>query len=165
MRYVAAALLCAMGENEISAANMEKILSSVGVEADKERLSQVGQKHLSFHPKLFRLLKCFASQVVAACKGKSTEELIAAGLPKLASMGIKIYCSMDIAQSFLHGHFFENVTSKVAVVELLLPQQLPVLLLLQLPPRLRPRRRRRRRSPRRRTTTWASDSSTSLLQS
>merc|ERR550517_1034963 len=65
MRYVAAALLCAMGENEISAANMDKILSSVGVEADKERLNQV----------------------VAACKGKSTEELIAAGLPKLASMG------------------------------------------------------------------------------
>merc|ERR550517_1063451 len=65
MRYVAAALLCAMGENEISAANMEKILSSVGVEADKERLNQV----------------------VAACKGKSTEELIAAGLPELASMG------------------------------------------------------------------------------
>ena len=27
------------------------------------------------------------NQVVAACKGKSTEELIAAGLPKLASMG------------------------------------------------------------------------------
>merc|ERR1711874_616884 len=40
-------------------------LSSVGVEADKERLNQV----------------------VAACKGKSTEELIAVGLPKLASMG------------------------------------------------------------------------------
>merc|ERR1719284_1938532 len=65
MRYVAAALLCSMGEQEVSAANMEKILSSVGVEADKERLAQV----------------------VAACKGKSTEELIAAGLPKLASMG------------------------------------------------------------------------------
>ena len=44
MRYVAAALLCSMGENEVSAANMEKILSSVGVEADKERLTQV---HLS----------------------------------------------------------------------------------------------------------------------
>ena len=54
MRYVAAALLCAMGENEISAANMEKILSSVGVEADKERLSQVGHKHLSCHQKLFK---------------------------------------------------------------------------------------------------------------
>ena len=27
------------------------------------------------------------NQVVAACEGKSTEELIAAGLPKLASMG------------------------------------------------------------------------------
>ena len=46
MRYVAAALLCAMGENEISAANMEKILSSVGVEADKERLSQVEKGNL-----------------------------------------------------------------------------------------------------------------------
>ena len=45
MRYVAAALLCAMGENEISAANMEKILSSVGVEADKERLNQVEERH------------------------------------------------------------------------------------------------------------------------
>merc|ERR1719471_1280075 len=30
-----------MGENEVSAANMEKILSSVGVEADKERLAWV----------------------------------------------------------------------------------------------------------------------------
>ena len=47
MRYVAAALLCAMGENEISAANMEKILSSVGVEADKERLSQVKQEQFN----------------------------------------------------------------------------------------------------------------------
>ena len=46
MRYVAAALLCAMGENEISAANMEKILSSVGVEADKERLNQVEERNL-----------------------------------------------------------------------------------------------------------------------
>ena len=50
MRYVAAALLCSMGEQEVSAANMEKILSSVGVEADKERLAQV---HLS---QLFLLL-------------------------------------------------------------------------------------------------------------
>ena len=48
MRYVAAALLCAMGENEISAANMEKILSSVGVEADKERLSQVKQEQFNW---------------------------------------------------------------------------------------------------------------------
>ena len=44
---------------------MEKILSSVGVEADKEKLAIV----------------------VKACAGKSTEELVAAGLPKLASMG------------------------------------------------------------------------------
>merc|ERR1711971_774555 len=98
----------------ISAANMEKILSSVGVEADKERLSQV----------------------VAACAGKSTEELIAAGLPKLASMGGGGGAAP-------------------------LPQLL-VLLLLLLLKLLLPRRRRRRRSLRRRTMTWVSDSSTRL---
>merc|ERR1712112_542483 len=65
MRYVAAALLCSMGEQEITAANIEKILSSVGVEADKEKLTVV----------------------VNACKGKSTEELIAQGAPMLASIG------------------------------------------------------------------------------
>ena len=84
MRYVAAALLCSMGENEVSAANMEKILSSVGVEADKERLAQV---HLSTLLASSPIKHCMVNQVVAACKGKSTEELIAAGLPKLASMG------------------------------------------------------------------------------
>merc|ERR1711890_194871 len=41
MRYVAAALLCSMGEQEITAVNIEKILSSVGVEADKEKLNIV----------------------------------------------------------------------------------------------------------------------------
>ena len=64
---------------------MEKILSSVGVEADKERLSQVEQKYLKLSKGQFFQIICF--QVVAACAGKSTEELIAAGLPKLASMG------------------------------------------------------------------------------
>ena len=84
MRYVAAALLCSMGENEVSAANMEKILSSVGVEADKERLAQVQLSTLlAFSP----IKHGMVNQVVAACKGKTTEELIAAGLPKLASMG------------------------------------------------------------------------------
>jgi large subunit ribosomal protein LP2 len=56
---------CVLAEQEINAANVEKILSSVGVEADKEKLALV----------------------VKACKGKSTEELIATGLPKLAAMG------------------------------------------------------------------------------
>merc|ERR1711890_18509 len=65
MRYVAAALLCSMGEQEITAANIEKILSSVGVEADKEKLNIV----------------------VNACKGKSTDELVAQGTPLLASIG------------------------------------------------------------------------------
>merc|ERR550519_2829459 len=65
MRYVAAALLCSMGEQEVTAANVAKVLSSVGVEADKEKLKLV----------------------VAACKGKSLDELMAAGAGKLASMG------------------------------------------------------------------------------
>ena len=59
MRYVAAALLCSMGENEVSAANMEKILSSVGVEADKERLAQV---HLSLNSSCFFSLKSWHVQ-------------------------------------------------------------------------------------------------------
>ena len=64
MRYVAAALLCAMGENEISAANMEKILSSVGVEADKERLNQVEQRHFIQHTFChLKLFKCFAARL------------------------------------------------------------------------------------------------------
>merc|ERR1711872_1184365 len=65
MRYVAAALLCSMGEQEITAANIEKILSSVGVEADKEKLNVV----------------------LNACKGKTTEDLIAQGAPLLTSIG------------------------------------------------------------------------------
>merc|ERR1712080_160290 len=60
-----AALLCSMGEQEITAANIEKILSSVGVEADKEKLNIV----------------------VNARKGKSTDELVAQGTPLLASIG------------------------------------------------------------------------------
>ena len=50
---------------EITAGNVEKILSSVGVEADKEKLKLV----------------------VAACKGKTMEQLMAEGTPKLAAMG------------------------------------------------------------------------------
>ena len=41
MRYVAAALLTALAGNEINAENIEKILSSVGIEAEKDLLSQV----------------------------------------------------------------------------------------------------------------------------
>jgi len=65
MRYVAAALLAALGGNEINAATIEKILSSVGVEADKKQLDIV----------------------VKQLAGKSVEELMAEGLPKLAAVG------------------------------------------------------------------------------
>lgn len=58
MRYVAAYLLAVLGGNETpSAADIEKVLSSVGIDADAERLKLV----------------------VGQLKGKNIEELIKEG--------------------------------------------------------------------------------------
>uniref|UniRef100_A0A131XQW3 Large ribosomal subunit protein P2 n=1 Tax=Hyalomma excavatum TaxID=257692 RepID=A0A131XQW3_9ACAR len=65
MRYVAAYLLAAMGGNkDPSAADIEKILGSVGIESDSERLNKV----------------------ISELKGKSVDEVIAKGKEKLATM-------------------------------------------------------------------------------
>merc|ERR1711931_9704 len=64
MRYVAAALLAALGGGEPSAANIKSILSSVGIEADGDKVDKV----------------------VAELAGKNIEELIAEGTTKLGSM-------------------------------------------------------------------------------
>ncbi|XP_050083919.1 60S acidic ribosomal protein P2 [Anopheles aquasalis] len=65
MRYVAAYLLAVLGGNESpSNADIEKILSSVGIEADSARVTKI----------------------VNELKGKSIEELIASGREKLSSM-------------------------------------------------------------------------------
>ncbi|KAL1376184.1 hypothetical protein pipiens_004482 [Culex pipiens pipiens] len=65
MRYVAAYLLAVLGGNAApSNADIEKILSSVGIEADSTRVTKV----------------------VNELKGKSVEELIASGREKLSSM-------------------------------------------------------------------------------
>lgn len=67
MRYVAAYLLAALGGNESpSVADIEKILSSVGIEADSTRLSKV----------------------VADLAGKNLTELIEQGRTKLSSMPV-----------------------------------------------------------------------------
>ncbi|XP_067636175.1 large ribosomal subunit protein P2 [Eurosta solidaginis] len=67
MRYVAAYLLAALGGNENPKnADIEKILSSVGIEAEAERLSKV----------------------IKELNGKSIEELIAQGREKLSSMPV-----------------------------------------------------------------------------
>lgn len=65
MRYVSAYLLAVLGgaENPTSA-QLQKILSSVGIEVDDERLNKV----------------------INELKGKSVEELIAQGREKLSSM-------------------------------------------------------------------------------
>merc|ERR1711946_51171 len=65
MRYVAAYMLAALGGNEdISAADIEKILSSVGIEAESDKLKKV----------------------ISELKGKNLATLIAEGHSKLASM-------------------------------------------------------------------------------
>lgn len=65
MRYVSAYLLAVLGGNASpSGADLQKILSSVGIEADTERLNKV----------------------INELKGKSVEELIAQGREKLSSM-------------------------------------------------------------------------------
>jgi len=65
MRYVAAYLLAVLGGNENpSEADVKKILSSVGIDADADSLKKV----------------------VSQLKGKNLEELMAEGHKKLASM-------------------------------------------------------------------------------
>nr|ALS05054.1 60S acidic ribosomal protein P2 [Centropages tenuiremis] len=64
MRYVAAALLAALGGNDINAKNIEKILKAAGVDADSDEVSKV------------------ASELA----GKNIEELIAEGKEKMSSV-------------------------------------------------------------------------------
>ncbi|BES93339.1 unnamed protein product [Nesidiocoris tenuis] len=65
MRYVAAYLLAALGGKENpSSADIEKILSSVGIEADSEKLNKV----------------------IGELKGKNVEEVISKGKEKLATV-------------------------------------------------------------------------------
>lgn len=65
MRYVAAYMLAALAGNEnVTVANLETILSSVGVEVDKTA----------------------AEKVVNELKGKSLSELVEAGTKKLATV-------------------------------------------------------------------------------
>ncbi|KAK9728233.1 60S acidic ribosomal protein P2, variant 2 [Basidiobolus ranarum] len=65
MRYIAAYLLLTLGGNQApSAGDVEKLLSSVGIEADSERLSKL----------------------ISELEGKNVEELIAQGKEKLASV-------------------------------------------------------------------------------
>merc|ERR1712209_122930 len=64
-RYIAAALLLAQAGEEVNAANITKVLGSVGVEVDKTNLDIV----------------------LKNIDGKSLDELMAEGSAKLASVG------------------------------------------------------------------------------
>merc|ERR1739844_558783 len=64
MRYVAAALLTALGGGEVNQKNLKNLLDAVGIDCDDEK----------------------AKIVVEQLKGKSIDELLAEGSTKLASM-------------------------------------------------------------------------------
>jgi len=64
MRYVAAALLVALGGGKVSEANIKKLLDGVGIDCDSEK----------------------AAIIVKELAGKNLEELIAEGNGKLASV-------------------------------------------------------------------------------
>ncbi len=64
MRYVAAAMLVSMAGNELTRANIQRILESVGVECEDDKLQIV----------------------LDQLKGKDVNELIAAGLEKLGNV-------------------------------------------------------------------------------
>ncbi|XP_055328529.1 uncharacterized protein LOC129581457 [Paramacrobiotus metropolitanus] len=65
MRYLAAYLLCTLGgKTNPTAEDIEKVLSSVGIDADKQRIKLVLEK----------------------LKGKNVEEVIAQGSKKLAAL-------------------------------------------------------------------------------
>ena len=64
MRYVAAALLVALGGGDVSEANIKKLLDGVGIDCDSEK----------------------AGIIVKELAGKNLEELIAEGNGKLASV-------------------------------------------------------------------------------
>ena len=91
MRYVSAYLLAVLGGNATpSNADLQKILSSVGIEVDDERLNKV----------------------INELKGKSVEELIAQGREKLSSMpsGGGAVASAPGGAGKIHKNKFLNLT-------------------------------------------------------
>merc|ERR1712113_703334 len=68
MRYVAAALLTALGGGEVNEKNLKNLLDAVGIDCDDEK----------------------AKIVVEQLKGKSIDELLAEGSTKLASMPAEV---------------------------------------------------------------------------
>ncbi|GFO43236.1 60S acidic ribosomal protein p2 [Plakobranchus ocellatus] len=64
MRYVAAYLLAALGGKSVSAADIDKILSSVGIESEQEKVNKI----------------------ISELQGKNLDELIEEGSKKLASV-------------------------------------------------------------------------------
>jgi len=79
MRYVAAAALAALGGGEVNEANIKKILSSVGIEADGEKVALVVKELAGKNLEKVAL-------VVKELAGKNLEEVIAAGTEKLGSV-------------------------------------------------------------------------------
>lgn len=119
MRHIAAYLLLQIGgKTDPSAADVKKVLSAVGIDADEDRLSTL----------------------ISELKGKSVDELIAEGSSKLASVCLRSYSEDMVGLPTLRFPLVEEV-------EVLLPPLLAVPLQLLLPRKPKKRRRKRRWDP------------------
>ncbi|RMC00235.1 hypothetical protein DUI87_22840 [Hirundo rustica rustica] len=98
MRYVAAYLLAVLGGNESpTSKDLKKILDSVGIETDDERMNKVALPLNSRRPSQHQTLELFLgfgvpshslilTSVISELNGKNIEDVIAQGNGKLASM-------------------------------------------------------------------------------
>ena len=120
MRHLAAYLLLQIGGNASpSAADIKKVLSAVGIEADEERLEKL----------------------ISELEGKDVNALIAEGSSKLASV------SEDLSLVTFRVVYLGTCCRFPLAVRSLPPLVvLPLLLAAPLLPRRRRRRRKRRRS-------------------
>ena len=120
MRHLAAYLLLQIGGNASpSAADIKKVLSAVGIEADEDRLEKL----------------------ISELAGKDVNALIAEGSSKLASV------SDDSFRARFRDAYADTCCRCPLVVRSLPPPVvLPLLLAAPLLPRRRRRRRKRRRS-------------------
>ena len=120
MRHLAAYLLLQIGGNASpSAADIKKVLSAVGIEADEDRLEKL----------------------ISELEGKDVNALIAEGSSKLASVSDGSFCA-----KFRDAHADTCCRCPLVVRSLPPPVVLPLLLAAPLLPRRRRRRRKRRRS-------------------
>lgn len=106
MRYVAAFLLATLGgKSNPSKEDVQKILESIGLDVDDEKLSKVNRQPVRVSGRLRATVCILCSlthpspvlllQVVSELEGKDINEVISEGMGKLASMPSGEYPDLD----------------------------------------------------------------------